>query len=150
MKKIIIFFVIIIFLVGIKCFFIRPANPEVTLKLSLIKHELIDMGYSPMWFIISGKRDKLLTKLSYNNAKKGSQHLKGTAIDIEIIDIDGDMDFDKNDISIFEKANSIVEKKYPNLIGSLGTYIGPNSDWIEYHQVHIDTKGKSIRYNKKI
>lgn len=108
------------------------------------------MGYTPKWFMISGKRDELLTKLSYNNLKKGSPHLSGIAIDIEVIDIDGDWDFDEKDISIFEKANAAVEKIHPELRGAMGTYRGPNSDWLEWHQIHIDTRGSSSRYNKRI
>ena len=133
-----------------KYFFIRPANIEVTLKVELIKKELRDMGYRPIWFMISGKRDEFLTKISYNNIKKDSPHLKGIAIDIEVIYIDGDWDFDEKDIRIFETANKSVEQKYPSLRGYMGTYRGPNSDWLEWHQIHIDTRGQSKRYNESI
>ena len=150
MKKWIFLAALIFLLIGLKKFFIREANPEVNLKLKLIKNELKTMGYSPKWFKISGKRDKILTKLSYNNAKKGSQHLLGNAIDIEVVDIDGDWKFDENDIILFERANKIVEKNNPELKGALGTYRGPNSDWLERHQIHIDTRGKSKRYNQRI
>lgn len=150
MKKIVIILLVLSLLYAVKKFFIRDANYEVTLKLELIEKEIELMGYNPKWFIISGKRDEILTKISYNNLKKGSPHLKGIAIDIEVIDIDGDWDFDENDIQIFEKANRLVENQNPNLRGALGTYRGPNSDWLEWHQIHIDTRGKSKRYNQKI
>lgn len=142
--------IVFVLLIGAKLFFVRPANKEVTFKLELIKKELRDMGHRPIWFMISGKRDEFLTKISYNNLKKGSPHLKGIAIDIEVIDIDGDFDFDEEDITLFVEANRRVEKNFPDLKGSLGTYRGPNSDWLEWHQIHIDTKGISKRYNKKI
>lgn len=150
MKKIYFFLAIISLLIAAKLFFIRPANKEVTLKLELIEKEIREMGYRPIWFMISGRRDKILTLISYNNKKKGSPHLKGIAIDIEVIDIDGDWDFDEKDISIFETANKSVELKNPSLRGNMGTYRGPNSDWLEWHQIHIDTKGKSRRYNQNI
>lgn len=149
-KFLIIFTILLVIGFGLKCFFIRPANKEVTTKLFLIESELKSMGYRPIWFMISGRRDKLLTKLSYNNLKSGSPHLLGIAIDIEVIDIDGDFDFDEKDINLFLEANSRVEKQNPNLRGAVGTYRGPNSDWLEWHQIHIDTKGISKRYNKRI
>lgn len=151
MKYFLIFCLILFFIgFGLKLYFIRPANDEVTTKLSLIKKELKDMGYRPIWFMISGKRDETLTKLSYNNLKKGSPHLKGIAIDIVVIDIDGDFDFDEKDIQIFVEANRRVEKKNPKLKGAVGTYRGPNSDWLEWRQIHIDTRGYSRRYNQNI
>jgi uncharacterized protein YcbK (DUF882 family) len=134
-------------LTGLYLFFVRPANDDVRDKLKLIKTELKQMGYNPKWFIISGRRDKFLTKISYNNSKKFSYHMVGKAIDIEVIDIDGDWDFDKNDISLIEKANNIVEKNNPKLVGAFGTYRGPNSDWLEWRQVHFDTRGYKKRYN---
>jgi thiol-disulfide isomerase/thioredoxin len=62
---------------------------------------------------------------------------------IEVIDIDGDWDFDEQDIQIFKKANKIVESKYPNLTGCVGTYRVGKKDIIERHQIHIDTRGYS-------
>lgn len=132
---------------GLYLFFVRPANDEVRNKLKLIKTELKQMGYNPKWFIISGKRDNFLTKISYNNSKKFSYHMVGKAIDIEVIDIDGDWDFDDQDIQIFKNANKIVESKYPNLKGAVGTYRRGKKDIIERHQIHIDTRGKSTSYN---
>jgi uncharacterized protein YcbK (DUF882 family) len=134
-------------LTGLYLFFVRPANDDVRDKLKLIKTELKQMGYNPKWFIISGRRDKFLTKISYNNSKKFSYHMVGKAIDIEVIDIDGDWDFDEQDIQIFKKANKIVESKYPNLTGCVGTYRVGKKDIIERHQIHIDTRGYSKTYN---
>ena len=146
MKKILIISAVFILLSYF--FFVRPANDNVTLKVNLVKKELKSMGYRPIWFMISGHRDKLLTKISYNNSKKFSQHMIGNAIDVEVIDIDGDWDFDDNDIRLIEKANYRVEKKNPNLVGALGTYRNKNSDWLEWHQVHFDTRGYKKRYNQ--
>ena len=149
-KKIFIILGVLLILWGIKRFFIRPAKPEVTLKLKLIKDELKGMGYHPKWFMISGYRDQFLTKISYNNAKKGSFHESGMAIDIEVIDIDGDWTYDDKDLELFKEANKRVELKNPQLRGALGTYISPCSDWLERHQIHIDTRGKSKFYNEQI
>jgi hypothetical protein len=149
-KGYIILIVFLILLISAKFFFIRRANDDVHLKVDLIKKELKTMGYRPVWFMISGKRDTFLTDISYNNVKtkKGkSYHLTGQAIDVEVLDIDGDWDFDEKDIVLIEKANAIVEQNNPNLIGALGTYRGPDSDWLEWRQVHFDTRGTKKRYN---
>jgi uncharacterized protein YcbK (DUF882 family) len=102
-------------------FVLLPANTEVNLKLDLIKTEVEKMGYNPKFFIISGKRSDSYNKLLPNSAKK-SYHLKGMAIDIYVIDIDGDFDFDQDDIKILKRANKLVESKNPSLKGGFGTY----------------------------
>jgi len=144
MKKLktpfIVFFLLLTTFWGVRRYFIRPANADISKKLELIIAEIKEMGYNPIWFVISGKRDIRLAELTYNSAGAGSPHLAGIAIDIEVIDVDGDWDFDCNDVNVFKVANLNVEKKYPKLKGMLGTYRGPKSDWLEMHQIHIDTR----------
>ena len=130
---------------GVKVFLMPPANKEVKLKLSLIEEEIKRMGYNPKWFIISEKRREWYNGMLPNSAK-GSYHLHGKAIDIYVIDIDGDGTFTASDIKIFQDCNNKVERKNPGLAGALGTYT--TKDYLSKHMIHIDTRGKSKRYNK--
>lgn len=124
--------------------FIKKPNQETLKKLNLIKTELSNQGYHNRWFVISGHRTKWYNSLLKHSAKK-SYHLKGKAIDIFVIDIDGDWDFDSQDIKIIESINKKIEKSHPNLIGAMGTYT--TKDFFTKHTVHLDTRGYKRRYN---
>ena len=88
------------------------ADKEITRKLELIKLELNSKGYKTSWIIISQKRLSFFNDLLPNSDKK-SWHLKGKAIDVYFFDINGDNLFNKEDISIIEHANKVVEKENP-------------------------------------
>ena len=85
-------------------FLIHPTSDTATLKkLDLLEMSLKENGYKTRYVVISGKRSK-----RYNEFLKGapkSYHLGGKAIDIWVLDIDGDWDFDASDIRILEKLN---------------------------------------------
>jgi len=102
------------------------ADKEITRKLDLIKLELNSKGYKTNWIIISQKRLSFFNDLlpnSAKNKKSPSWHLKGKAIDVYVFDINGDNLFNKEDISIIEQANNVVEKEHPQLIGGFGDYL---------------------------
>lgn len=144
MKKLFIFlFILFTLLIIIKYVLLSPANPNVRRKLSLIEKEVNDKGYSTNWFIISDKRHKWYNSLLLNSAKD-SEHLKGNAIDIYVLDVDGDAEFNENDIKIIEKACKRLEKKYPELTGGFGTYL--RKGYFTRHMVHIDTRGYYKRW----
>lgn len=143
-KSIKIFLALIVSILSIKFLFFASANKRVNQKLYSIKEEIKKKGFHNNWFVISTKRNSWYNKILINSAKK-SVHLKGDAIDIYVIDINGDFKFDSEDIKIFEDCNSIVEKKHPELVGSLGTY--RNKGYFTKHMIHIDTRGYKKRYN---
>lgn len=137
-------FVSIVFLITIVKFsFFPSSNNDVQLKLELIKEEVKKMGHNTNWFVISEKRSKFYNTL-LKNSTKNSYHLVGDAIDIYVIDVDGDFDFDEKDIKIIENANRIVEKKHKNLVGAFGTY--RSKGYLTRHMIHIDTRGYKKRY----
>jgi len=111
----------------------------------MIENEISKRGYNNNWFIISGYRHGWYNKLLSNSAKD-SYHLKGDAIDIYVIDINGDNIFNKEDIKIFNSANDYVESLNPELSGAFGTYT--NKGYFSKHMIHLDTRGKKTRYNK--
>lgn len=124
--------------------FFLPSNPKVNLKLSKIENEISKRGYTNNWFIISGKRSKWYNNL-LSNSSKNSNHLRGNAIDVYVIDIDGDGEHTKKDIEIFESVNNYVESNNPELVGAFGTYTNRGS--FSKHMIHIDTRGYKKRYN---
>ena len=143
MKKIIVVMISILFLIIFyKTFVNPPANVEVRTKLELIMKEVKNKGYHPIYFISSGKRNKLYNDLV--GGVKDSHHLQGKAIDIMVLDVDGDFDFDDKDISIIEQANNKVQKKYPKLIGGFGTY--QKTGTYEFWMIHIDVGGYYKRW----
>lgn len=119
------------------------ANPKIKTKVQLIKESLIDAGYNPRWFTISEKRNKIFNSLLANSAKK-SHHLHGNAIDVYVIDIDGDGKFTQTDLDIVKRHNNRVERRNPHLRGGFGTY---TSKSIAKHMIHFDTRGYSTSYN---
>jgi uncharacterized protein YcbK (DUF882 family) len=119
-------------------------NDNISLKVKLVKESLTKAGYKVNWFVISGKRSPLINSL-LRNASKNSHHLRGNAIDVCVLDIDGDFKFTQRDLDIIKKHNRIVEAKYPKLRGGLGTY---TSRPIAKRMVHFDTGGYSREFNK--
>ena len=116
-------------------------------KLSLIEKDLEERNYNASWVIISQKRGPIFNSILSNSAKE-SYHLKGIAIDIYVFDINGDGTFDTSDIKILESSNNSVEKKNPELIGAFGHYFLKKNGYFTKHMIHIDTRGKKIRYPK--
>jgi len=127
------------------------ADKEITRKLDLIKLELNSKGYKTNWIIISQKRLSFFNDLlpnSAKNKKSPSWHLKGKAIDVYVFDINGDNLFNKEDISIIEQANKVVEKEHPQLIGGFGDYFIDKNDYFTKHMIHFDTRGYRHRYTQ--
>ncbi len=140
MKKILLLFFILVF---VKVLFFPSSNDNVQQKVDMIKDEVKKMGYTPIWFIISEKRSRLYNSILKNSAKN-SYHINGNAIDVYVIDVDGDLDFDEKDIKIIEKANKLVENKNKNFVGALGTY--RSKGYLTRHMIHFDTRGYKKRY----
>ena len=69
------------------------------------------------------------------------------AADICVFDINGDGTFDKADIAILQKSNSVIEGKYPELAGSFGDYFFKSNGYLTRHMILLDTRGKgAIHY----
>ena len=116
------------------------AEKETLTKLELIKGELKAMGHNPKWVIISQKRNKWINK-ELKNSVPNSQHLYGKAIDIYVLDINGDLSYNQTDAKLFETANQKVEKKNPGLKGFCKAYIDKKPDhYFTRHMIHIDRR----------
>lgn len=124
-------------------FGLTGANPKIKLKVKLVKESLVNAGYNPRWFTISEKRNRYFNALLPNSAKK-SHHLHGNAIDVYVIDINGDGKFTQTDLDIVKVHTKRVERRNPSLKGAFGTY---TSKPISKHMIHFDTRGYSTSYN---
>ena len=116
----------------------NPADRKTEKKVSLIEMELKKTGYSPKWITISKKRDAWYNNI-LKNSSRNSYHLAGRAIDVWVIDIDGDSDFDKEDKQLIIEATEAVEKEHPQLVGALGFYT--RKGYPSNRMVHMDTRG---------
>ena len=113
------------------------ANPAVHAKVKGIKEEIINQGYQPTWFIISQKRYGFFNNLLLNSVKNGkSKHLKGKAIDLYVIDINGDGTYGKEDFEIIEKAAKKNQRKFKLRNGKVFDYFGKG--YFSQHMVHIE------------
>jgi hypothetical protein len=112
-------------------------NPNVHAKVKGIKEEIIKEGYQPKWFIISQKRYGFFNNLLLNSVKNGkSKHLKGKAIDLYVIDINGDGTYDKEDFEIIEKAAKKNQRDFELRKGRVFHYFGKG--YFSQHMVHIE------------
>lgn len=145
MKKLLVLLAILIpvIIFGRSFFGLTGANPKIKQKVSLIKKSLIDAGYNPNWIVISEKRSKLMNSILPNSAKK-SHHLDGNAIDVYVIDIDGDGKFTQKDLDIVKVHTKKVERRNPTLKGAFGTY---TTKKFAKRMIHFDTRGYSTSYN---
>lgn len=113
------------------------ASETVHRRVEAIRTQLKVEGHTPNWFIISQKRTSIYNKLLLNSVDK-SKHLQGKAIDLYIIDIDGDNDYDREDYKLIEKAASKVNRTYPELSGKTFHYL--NKGFFSRRMVHVELK----------
>lgn len=124
-------------------------------KLELVLRELRGHGIDDgRVVVLSGFRAPYYNDLRIDEgAARASRHQFGDAADL-IIDADGDgrMDdlngdrrHDMRDLNAIGAAVATVERKYPELIGGLGTYaaMGPSGPF-----AHIDVRGTSARWER--
>ena len=124
-------------------------------KLELVLRELGDRGIDHSRVVVlSGFRAPYYNDLRIDEgAARASRHQFGDAVDI-IIDADGDgrMDdlnrdrrTDLRDLNAIGAAVASVERRFPELIGGLGTYaaMGPSGPF-----AHIDVRGTSARWER--
>ncbi len=81
--------------------------------------------------------------LTYFGAVSKSQHLKGNAIDIVVLDINNDGIYDSKDVDI---ATRILEKIIRNQ-GGIGTYKTERFLW-NRQMIHIDCRGHKSRWSR--
>lgn len=124
---------------------LAPPDQAIRNKVTYIENYLKVKGYTLRYVVISGKRSGAYNKLLPLSSPH-SMHLSGKAMDLWIIDADGDGKFTSADIRLLEFANAEVEKEHPDLKGAFGAYT--RHAYPSNHMVHLDTRGYSVRYDK--
>jgi energy-coupling factor transporter transmembrane protein EcfT len=125
--------------VGMMVFGLVGAEKIVHDKVEGIKKELIKAGHNPIWFIISQKRYGFYNDLLANSVKNGqSRHLRGKAIDLHVIDINGDGKYNMIDFELIRQATQRYEIKHPQAKGNIIHYFGKG--YFTQHMVHIDVE----------
>lgn len=98
------------------------ANEILHQRVDALKAELIQMGHRPQWLIISQKRNVFFNSwLDYS--VDDSKHLEGKAIDLYIIDINGDNQYDREDFKLIERAHNNIQKRENAHIGDVFDYL---------------------------
>lgn len=129
-------------------------NPRVVDKAELTIRELKEMGHPVERVgVISAFRTPSYNASGGDTSGRGalSRHMYGDAIDF-FVDNDGDFRMDDlngdgrvtvADARVMAEAAERVEKKYPSLIGGIGTYAptGAHAGFI-----HVDTRGYRARW----
>ena len=114
--------------------------------LNQLRSELRNQGFFPQFFVISGRRfrwDNYLLS-TFGGAAKNSYHLKGQAIDIIVLDINGDGKCNGVDVDTVVR---ILDKKIIGNKGGIGTY-KKQSGFFNRQMVHFDNRGKWARWRQ--
>ena len=113
------------------------ADERVHNKLAFIKEQLYLQGHNPQWIIISQKRGYLYNLILHwkGTAVKNSEHLHGNAIDVFVLDIDGDGTYTYSDYELMQKAGKLYDKKI-NRRGVVAHYFYKGNS-LDKHMVHL-------------
>ena len=111
-----------------------------------LKEELTEQGYRPRLLVISGRRYWLDNKIlaTFGGASRNSRHLRGDAIDVVVLDVNGDGDADRADVDI---VYGILERQLIRDVGGIGTYKGEH-DFFSRQMVHFDLRGHRARWHR--
>ncbi|MFM7328618.1 MAG: hypothetical protein ACKO3B_07785 [Bacteroidota bacterium] len=121
-------------------------HPKTTRYYNKLKSELHRKGYADRLLVISTKRmpwhNRLLAIM--NGASPESLHLKGTAMDFLVLDINRDGRADTQDVDI---VYDLLDKFIIGNKGGIGTY--KMDKWFFNRQsIHIDCRGFRRRWIK--
>ena len=108
--------------------------------------EVKAQGYSPNWIVTSTVRPKWFNDLlvQYGGAASKSQHLVGKAVDIVVLDVNGDGSKNSEDVDIIY---NILNKKIIRSKGGVGTYKNEHS-FLDRQMVHFDSRGYRARWHR--
>mgnify|MGYP001792197229 CR=1 FL=1 len=123
---------------------LRGVNQQIVKYYDQLKQELVKQGYRPALVVISARRaawhNDILTSFG---AARNSQHLKGNALDLMVLDVNADGSMDRKDVMIVRK---ILEKLIGDQ-GGIGTYLSEEWFW-NRQMIHIDCRGKRARWER--
>lgn len=128
---------ILAFLIGLYIYIsYAHLSPRVQAKRKRLNSALVEAGYQPNYWMISGYRPPWLNRLMPLSAKK-SDHQRGLAIDLWVGDVNNDGHWTDADIQIVAKAIEKMDDRDPANRGGLGLYHASAS-----RMVHFDVSGR--------
>lgn len=140
MKIIIRTLLIIAFLAAILFYLTRlPGDKRVMQKKRLIETRLAQKGYKGGFIIISQKRHQWYNSLLTNSIDR-SNHLKGLAMDLWVMDLDGNGKWERNDIDLMVETINEIDREHPELAGWINTYT--DKGFMASRMVHFDIGGR--------
>ncbi len=121
-------------LIGLYTSSLIGVENEVKQCLNILDDRLKAGGFKAKYFVISGRRWKLDNYLlnKFGGASRNSQHLRGKAIDIIVLDINQDGICDTKDVDVIYK---IMDREIIKDRGGLGTYKN-QSGFNPEHKLH--------------
>jgi len=146
LKRFLIFLLCVVGLAWLYCSSLLGVNEQSKQYLLELEAQLIKKDYSPSYFIISGRRWQLDNYLlsEFGGAAKNSVHKKGQAIDIIVLDVNGDGTYNSKDVDIVYR---ILDKQIIGNKGGLGSY-KKESGFFNKQMIHFDSRGKRVRWNR--
>jgi hypothetical protein len=105
-------------------------------KIADIRRELEGQGHRPTWFIISQRRSQIYNAVLANSVKR-SKHLRGRAIDLFVVDADGNGNYDRRDFELIREASARCERRNPGYSGAVYDYLDRKSR-LTRHMVHVE------------
>jgi uncharacterized protein YcbK (DUF882 family) len=111
-----------------------------------LNQELTSQGYSPNHFVLSTTRPKWFNDIlvRFGGAASRSQHLQSTAIDIVVMDVNGDGRANSKDVDI---VYAILHRKIVKNKGGIGTYKNEYT-FFDRQMVHFDSRGYRARWHR--
>ena len=119
-----------------RAFGLLGSDPRLHTKLKDIRAELQRQGHRPTWFIISQRRSTLYNAVLANSITK-SKHLRGRAIDIFVVDVDGNGRYDKMDFELIQGASETCGRRNSAYKGRVYDYLDKRSR-LTRHMVHVE------------
>ena len=146
LKKVIFLFFLLIIIIWFYTNSLIGVNQITKNYLQNLKETLKEKGFQPNLFVISGRRWQLDNYLlnTFGGAAKKSQHLKGNAIDIIVLDINNDGKRNTKDVDIVYK---LLNDKIINQKGGIGTYKNTNG-FFNRQMIHFDCRGYAARWHR--
>ncbi|MEO1434872.1 MAG: hypothetical protein AAFV80_05005 [Bacteroidota bacterium] len=121
-------------------------DPEVKQAYQALKQEMKRAELGQQLFVISGRRwafDNWLLS-TFGGASSQSQHLKGKAIDIIVLDINHDGQCNDADVDL---VYQILDKKIIRDRGGIGTYKSEKG-LLNRQMIHFDLRGSKARWHR--
>ena len=121
-------------------------HPKTIEYNATLRTTLIEEGYAANYIITSTVRPKWFNDLlvKYGGAASKSQHLEAKAIDIAVLDVNGDGSANSKDVNI---VYDILNKKIIGNKGGIGTYKNGNY-FLDRQMVHFDSRGYRARWHR--